>query len=259
MNQFKYQILNKLDIIEEEESVKILYAVESGSRAWGFESTDSDYDIRFIYIHKPEWYLSIDERRDVIERPINNLLDITGWDIRKALKLFHKSNPQLLEWMNSPIIYLQHSLFIDTLRTLGGQIFSPKACLYHYLNMAKGNYKNHLLDDKINSKNYFYVLRPVMACSWIENNKSAPPMEFQTLLDSQISDSELKKSISSLLERKKAGEEMDLEPRIDIINEYLNERIQYFNRLVKNYNNAEKPNTKMLNILFQDTLKEVWG
>ena len=98
-----------------------------------------------------------------------------------------------------------------------------------------------------------------MACSWIENNKSAPPMEFQTLLDSQISDSELKKSISSLLERKKAGEEMDLEPRIDIINEYLNERIQYFNRLVKNYNNAEKPNTKMLNILFQDTLKEVWG
>lgn len=259
METIKQDILNKLDLIEEEESVKILYAVESGSRAWGFESTDSDYDVRFIYIQKPEWYLSIDERRDVIERPINNLLDFSGWDIKKALKLFRKSNPPLLEWMRSPILYLEQSLFMTSLKSLEKQFYSPKSCLHHYLHMAEGNYRKYLQNDLVKIKKYFYVLRPVMACSWIENKKSAPPMEFQTLLDSQISDSELKKSISSLLERKKAGEEMDLEPRIDIINEYLNERIQYFNRLVKNYNKTEKPNTKMLNILFQDTLKEVWG
>ncbi len=126
METIKQDILNKLDLIEEEESVKILYAVESGSRAWGFESTDSDYDVRFIYIHKPEWYLSIDERRDVIERPINNLLDFSGWDIKKALKLFRKSNPPLLEWIRSPILYLEQSLFMTSLKSLEKQFYSPK-------------------------------------------------------------------------------------------------------------------------------------
>jgi predicted nucleotidyltransferase len=98
-------ILEQLEQIEQEEQVTILYACESGSRAWGFPSQDSDYDVRFIYLHKPEWYLSIYDKRDVIERPINNMLDINGWDLRKALNLFRKSNPPLLEWLQSPIQY----------------------------------------------------------------------------------------------------------------------------------------------------------
>ena len=103
----KEEILRRLDQIEREDDVRIVYACESGSRAWGFESTDSDWDVRFIYVHPRDWYLSIDvgEKRDVIERPINDELDISGWDLRKALKLLRKSNPPLLEWLSSPIVY----------------------------------------------------------------------------------------------------------------------------------------------------------
>ena len=99
------EILKRLDQIEREENVSIVYACESGSRAWGFESTDSDWDVRFIYVHGQDWYLSIDveEKRDVIERPVNDELDISGWDLRKALKLVRRS-PPLLEWLSSPII-----------------------------------------------------------------------------------------------------------------------------------------------------------
>jgi len=99
-------ILSRLDQIETQHGVKILYACESGSRAWGFPSTDSDYDVRFLYVHPAEWYLSVDEKRDVIERPLTpENFDIGGWDLRKALRLFRKSNPPLLEWLGSPNIY----------------------------------------------------------------------------------------------------------------------------------------------------------
>lgn len=99
------EIMNKLESIEQEHGIKILYAVESGSRGWGFASQDSDYDVRFLYIHPTDWYLSIEERKDHIEYPINDLLDINGWDIKKAFLLFKKSNPPLLEWLSSPIVY----------------------------------------------------------------------------------------------------------------------------------------------------------
>ena len=101
------EILKRIAEVEATENVTIFYACESGSRAWGFPSADSDYDVRFIYLRKPDWYLSIDveDKRDVIERPINDELDISGWDLRKALKLLWKSNPPLLEWLVSPIVY----------------------------------------------------------------------------------------------------------------------------------------------------------
>lgn len=108
----KEEILKAIQQIEIDYEVKVLFACESGSRAWGFPSKDSDYDVRFIYVHKPEYYLSIDpvgvgKKRDVIELPINNLLDVTGWELTKALKLFRKSNPPLLEWLRSGIVYYQ--------------------------------------------------------------------------------------------------------------------------------------------------------
>ena len=101
----KEKITKKLSIIEKEYNVKIIYACESGSRAWGFESQDSDYDVRFIYFHDLNWYLSVEDRRDVIEKPADGVFDINGWDLRKTLKLLRKSNPPLLEWLQSPIVY----------------------------------------------------------------------------------------------------------------------------------------------------------
>jgi len=86
-----------LEKIEKEHKVKILFAWESGSRAWGFASKDSDYDVRFIYVHEKNWYFGIDDQRDVIELPVNEVLDVNGWDVRKALRLFRKSNAPLYE------------------------------------------------------------------------------------------------------------------------------------------------------------------
>lgn len=98
-------ILNKLDDIERKENVKIIYAVESGSRAWGFDSQDSDYDVRFIYVRPLNDYLSLEDIKDTIDYELNDVFDINGWDLKKALKLLYKSNPTLYEWKASPIVY----------------------------------------------------------------------------------------------------------------------------------------------------------
>ena len=102
-----------LDHVEADDDVAILLAVESASRAWGFPSSDSDYDVRFVYVRPPDWYLSIDleARRDVIEYPLKDNIDLSGWDLRKALRLFRKSNPPLLEWLQCPIVYRERCSF----------------------------------------------------------------------------------------------------------------------------------------------------
>jgi predicted nucleotidyltransferase len=135
-----------LSSIEKDEEVQILYACESGSRAWGFASADSDYDVRFIYLRPKKWYLSInlEHKRDVIELPITSGLDVNGWDLRKALQLFQRSNPPLLEWLGSPIVYLEKYSVIPRMRELREICYSPIACQYHYYKMAKGNYHEYL-------------------------------------------------------------------------------------------------------------------
>jgi predicted nucleotidyltransferase len=129
----KQEIIKCLDQIERDEDVRIFYACESGSRAWGFESTDSDWDVRFIYVHPRDWYLTIDieEKRDVIERPINDELDISGWDLRKALKLLRKSNPPLLEWLSSPIVYKEAGTVAEQLRGAVAECSSPISAFHH--------------------------------------------------------------------------------------------------------------------------------
>ncbi len=144
MSDVRQQIEVELQRIEQEEGVNILSACESGSRAWGFPSKDSDYDVRYIYIRPVEWYLSIFEKRDVIERPISDMLDINGWDLKKALNLFRKSNPPLLEWLQSPIVYLENGSVAEQIRRVSPLTFSPRSCMHHYLHMAKGNYREYL-------------------------------------------------------------------------------------------------------------------
>ena len=165
-------IVQKLHEIEEKEHVKILLAVESGSRAWGFASPDSDYDVRFLYVRTREDYLQLDPLRDVIEQPINDLLDINGWDLQKALRLMYKSNPTLFEWLKSPIIYMETE-FADEMRRVMSDYFSVRHSLYHYISMAEGNYKKYLRTEMVKSKKYFYVLRPLLAGQWILESEIA--------------------------------------------------------------------------------------
>ena len=148
------KIQEQLRRIEEAENIKILLAVESGSRAWGFASPDSDYDVRFVYIRRPEDYLRLDAVRDVIELPIDDVLDINGWDLQKTLRLLHKSNPTLFEWFSSPIVY-QITEFADKFRELMMHYFSSKKTLYHYISMAEGNYREYLQGEIVRAKKYF--------------------------------------------------------------------------------------------------------
>ncbi|MEC0228227.1 nucleotidyltransferase domain-containing protein [Paenibacillus alba] len=255
--------INKIDRelqrIEQEEGVRILYACESGSRAWGFPSKDSDYDVRFIYVRPTDWYLSLFDKRDVIECPISDQLDINGWDLKKALNLFRKSNPPLLEWLQSPIQYLEQYRITERIRELSPFTFSPRSSMYHYLNMAKGNFREYLQGDYVKIKKYFYVLRPVLACGWIEAYGSMPPMDFEELVQRMVPDSTLKQEIMTLLTRKKAGVEFDLEPKITVINDFLERQIAYFEETAKHIVVSEEKQDAALDALFREALKEVWG
>lgn len=220
------EILRRLALAENEHSVHILYACESGSRAWGFASPDSDYDVRFIYAHEPDWYLSFDieRRRDVIEYPITDEIDCSGWDIRKAFYLFTRTNGALLEWLNSPIVYLENTSLATSLRELAPKAFNPLALCYHYSHMARGNSREYLLGDQVRLKKYFYVLRPLLAIRYIEEGLGIPPVEFERLVESVAPDP-LRPIIDSLIALKRKTQELGVGPAIPQINAFIEQEL----------------------------------
>lgn len=245
-------IKEKLREIEKEENIRILLAVESGSRAWGFASPDSDYDVRFIYVRRKEDYLKLEEVRDVIEFPIDDVLDINGWDLQKTLRLLYKSNPTLFEWFSSPIIYIETD-FADQFRSIMINYFSNKRSLYHYISMAEGNYREYLKKDMVRAKKYFYVLRPVLACRWILEKGTPPPMLFSELMNADLPE-ELQIDVNRLLEIKMNSPEIKEIPRIDKINEYLDYSIEDIKNILKSIEEKKLPEWKELNDLFMREL-----
>jgi len=208
MHTIETAIQQELQKIEQQERVRILYACESGSRAWGIASHDSDYDVRFLYVRPQSAYLRLDLPRDVIERPIVNDLDINGWDIFKALRLLRKSNPPLLEWLLSPIIYQENSPAIAQLRTIASHFSSSVILYYHYSRMASRNYHEYIQRDEVILKKYLYVLRPLITLLFVEQKKSLPPTNFlETMAQVEFSD-EIRTHIHELIARKQAGDEL---------------------------------------------------
>ena len=252
--EIRKTIESDLDRFEREENVEILHAVESGSRAWGFASTDSDYDVRFIYRHPAPWYLSVLPKRDVLEYPIDNLLDYSGWDLKKTLFLLNKSNPVLFEWLNSPIVYKKNDSFLDTMTEVSRGYFSPIATIYHYLHMAGNNYREYLKRDRVKIKKYFYVLRPILACAWIEKKKGPPPMEFDTLLNELLPSGPLREIVDELLVRKKSGVEMGEEEKIPELNNYIEKSVTRFEEMAASFDPAQKPDAEELNKAFREIL-----
>lgn len=246
--------LGKLEV---DENIKVVYACESGSRAWGFPSVDSDYDVRFLYIRPVEWYLSIDAKRGVVERPINEGLDITGWDLRKALQLFRKSNPPLLEWLGSPIVYLEKYSVAAKLRELALVYYSPSACLYHYFHMARGNFRDYLKGEAIWIKKYFYVLRPILAMNWIERELGVVPTDFNILVEKLVTEPDLRTEIYCLLAAKRAGAELDRGPRIEPISQFIERELKRW-ETQEIVNHKRLAFTDKLDDLFRASLAEVW-
>lgn len=168
----KKEIEEKLSEIEEKEEVRILYAVESGSRAWGFASPDSDYDVRFIYVRDRESYLRLEEMRDVIEWQMDDVFDINGWDLKKTLIQFHRGNATLFEWSNSPVVYKTTKDW-EQIYEMAKCCFSPKAAAYHYYGTARSTCEKYLQEEQVKYKKYLYALRPLLACQYIEVCMSA--------------------------------------------------------------------------------------
>jgi len=211
-------IKKKLFEIEQKEHVKIIMAVESGSRAWGFASPDSDWDVRFLYIRRMEDYLRLDPVRDVIEWQLDEKLDINGWDMKKALQLLHHSNPAIFEWCASPIVYRGGPEF-EKFKELLPEYFSVQKSLYHYQSMAKRNYQG-CLKDMVRVKTYFHVLRPLLAAKWVMDWKCPPPMLFSDLMETEL-EKGLIPEVERLLEMKRSLPEMGDASKISVLNEYI--------------------------------------
>jgi uncharacterized protein len=212
-------IESELAAIERDHDVRILFAVESGSRAWGFPSPDSDYDVRFVYIQRQDWYLSLEPGRDVIELPISAELDINGWDLRKALNLLLKPNPVLLEWLSSPIAYRWDHAATAELQELAGAVAHQTACRRHYLSIGEGQWQRHVGEAaEVNCKKYFYILRPALALRWIRMNPDRqPPMNLQSLVKGLDMPPLIIEQIGDLLRAKSMAREVGMGPRIPAI------------------------------------------
>lgn len=212
-------IQKKLEDIEAQEGVKILHCVESGSRAWGFASPDSDYDVRFVYVRRREDYLKLGGIRDVIEWQLDDVLDINGWDVQKYLRLLFKSNPTTFEWDLSPIVYKTTDEW-KQVSAVTGQYFQKKHLLYHYLSMAKHNEHAYLRGEEVSLKKYLYVLRPLLACRWILDQGTPPPIEFAQLTDAELP-SDLTAPLEDLLEKKRSTPEIGKGPHIPAIDRFI--------------------------------------
>lgn len=259
-DEVRADILQRIRDAEKEHGVRVLLAVESGSRAWGFASPNSDYDARFIYAHPKDWYVSVglEEQRDVIEYPIVDDIDINGWDIRKALRLFWKSNPAFVEWIQSSIIYTERSSFAENARLLLPAIYSCERGIYHYRSMAKTNYRGYLKAEMVPLKKYFYVLRPLLSVRWLERYGTAAPIEFARLLHLIDDRRDLLADIDALLAKKRAAPEMGLDKPVASIDAFIEEELARLeNARVERAHRGEV--VPQLNDLFHRTLAQVWA
>ena len=223
MNEINDSIKSKLNEIEEKENVRVIMAVESGSRAWGFASPDSDYDVRFIYVRSTEDYLKLKPVRDVIEWQLDDVYDVDGWDLQKALRLLHDSNPTMHEWCNSPIVYKENEL-VEPLRELSKDYFLPKKALFHYINMTEHTCRAYLSGEEVRVKKYFYALRPILAARWVAENRTAPPMPFDELVETQLP-LELLPAVQKLLDVKKHTSELGSGEYIPELDAFISEQM----------------------------------
>ena len=254
MEHVREVILQKLEEIEQREGVTILHAVESGSRAWGVESPDSDYDVRFVYVRSVADYLQLQETRDVIEWELDDVMDINGWDLKKALIQFHRGNATLFEWANSPVVYKTTPQWGQIRETAKGW-FSAKAALHHYRGTARGTYSEFLQGDMVRYKKYIYALRPLLACKYIEEHHTIPPVRFDELLKQELPEA-LRQEIDRMLEIKAQTDEKTLNPRLPVIHAYIVEELKRLEEKLKTMPDDRRDDWEPLNALFRNQLKE---
>lgn len=247
------QIIKTLREIEIMENIRIIYACESGSRAWGFDSEDSDYDIRFIYTRPIKSYFSISPLRDVIDRNKGNRktseyirslenekLDFVGFDISKTLKLISKGNPAVAEWLHSPIVYIKKPFVVPAIQRLAEKFFKTKVGIYHYEHMARKNFYQYIqnVDGDVIIKKYLYVLRPLYACEWIMRHElfphgDIPPMEFDKIIEyvgtlKFVGFADIENIVKNLISQKKNGDELGRGPHIQALDTFCEKKLNIY-------------------------------
>ena len=242
--------------IEREHDCRVLHACESGSRAWGFPSPDSDYDVRFIFVHRQGWYLRLDEARDTLEWFAPGDLDYSGWELRKTLRLFCKCNLSLNEHLQSPIIYEWDDAFAARLRALIPEYFNPKKAVYHYRGIASQFIEPIQQHQPIGIKKLFYILRPLMACCWVVEFQTMPPTEFQRLVEETELLPALLEAINTLLKQKETAGEKQMIDVPPLLNDWIINTYADAERLAESLPTAPQTGWEPLNQLFLDMLKE---
>lgn len=249
------KIQEKLRKIETTKKVKVLLAVESGSRAWGFASPDSDYDVRFIYARTLEEYLRLDSPKDFIEWQLDDVLDINGWDLNKALIQFRKGNATLFEWSNSPIKYSESTEW-DEIYSVAKSYFSAKTAIHHYYSTAKNTFLNYLQDEKVKYKKYFYALRPLLACKYIKKYNCPPPVLFDELLILDLPN-DLRNGINDLLKIKVVTDEKALNPQIPVIYEFIKNELDIQKEIADSIPDDHNKDWEALNTVFRNIVNNI--
>ena len=198
-------IQRELEAVERARDVRVLLSVESGSRSWGMASEDSDYDVRFVYVRPQRDYLRLEKIRDTIEWRLDEVLDVTGWDLVKFLRLARGSNPTVFEWLATSIVYAESPNF-TRVREVAGGCFSPKASAFHYLGMERGNDRAYLKGETVGAKKYLYMVRALLAARWCLDERTPAPMLLSDLMDAKLPAS-MVPLVEDLLAVKLAGKE----------------------------------------------------
>lgn len=258
MDNIKEEILEKLKDTQIKYNVKIPIAIESGSRGWGFASKDSDYDCRFIYVHEKDWYLSVLDKKDFIEYAVDEVFDINGWDLKKALKHIMKSNAVMLEWLMSNEVYIKNECINNKLLEVAKEHFNPISVSYHYLNMAKKKIDDIKAEDESKLKNYFYILRPIACILFIDKYKQVPFMEYRKNLEKIEVEDNVLLEINRLLEIKSDVCESYKIPKNKLLIDYFDTIVEQTEERLKNSKFEKNRDYDSVDIVFKEIIEMVW-
>lgn len=209
------EVDRRLSSVTVDHDVGIPWAIESGSRAWGFPSPDSDYDCRFLFVRPAAAYLDPWPPRDVIETPLDAVYDVNGWDLVKALRLAVKGNATLSEWLRSPIVYDGDPGFRDVLLETVEAVTSPPALVRHYRSIGTGQWDRSgaAAGDDCRLKGVFYALRPAVTLHWLAvHQRWTPPMALPALLQDVEVPDDVAGAIDEMVARKAVTHELGTGP-----------------------------------------------
>lgn len=210
MNDTISQIRQRLADMQRAHDCRLLFAAESGSRSWGHASQNSDYDVRCVYYHPQACYLRVYPPRDTIEWELNEVFDINGWDLRKALHLALKSNVSIHEWAHSPIMY-ETSPHVDEFRALIERVMQPERLAYRYVGMAVSTFKRYLEAPQVPYKEYFYCIRPLLAARWVLRERRPAPVPFAELREALLP-ADMQDEVDTLLQLRANSTEKAMGP-----------------------------------------------